>query len=264
MVVQEARGRAGSEGTWRPYGDEGRDAYDTVEWAAAQPWSDGNVGLYGSCALGYPAIQGAVEAPPHLKAVFAYMTAINYHSGWTYSGGAFELGFQLSWVWTILAQDTISRLGLEPAASEEAAAQAGGGCQRPRELSPPSAARRLPRLPERGGSLLARVAVSPRLRRVLAAGGRRGACRPHRGARPAHERVVRHVSEGAHGPLLGAAASRRRAGPRSAPTGSRPVGPQRVLQQAPDLCGRARLRPRGLDRPRHAGTGSPSSGSTTG
>ena len=120
VVVQEARGRAGSEGTWRPYGDEGRDVYDAVEWAAAQTWSDGNVGLYGSCALGYAAIQGAVEAPPHLKAVFAYMVASNFHSGWTYSNGAFELGFQLSWVWTILAQDTISRLGLEPAAAEEA------------------------------------------------------------------------------------------------------------------------------------------------
>ncbi len=120
VVVQEQRGRAGSEGTWRPYGDEGRDAYDTVEWAAAQPWSDGNVGLYGACALGWTAIQGAVEAPPHLKAVFAYMTATDYHSGWTYSDGAFELGFQLSWIWTILAQDTISRLGLAPAELEEA------------------------------------------------------------------------------------------------------------------------------------------------
>ena len=141
VVVQEARGRAGSEGTWRPYGDEGRDAYDTVEWAAAQPWSDGNVGLYGSCALGYPAIQGAVEAPPHLKAVFAYMAASNYHSGWTYSDGAFELGFQLSWVWTILAQDTISRLGLEPAASEEAVRKLAEAARRPPELGPPSAAR---------------------------------------------------------------------------------------------------------------------------
>jgi putative CocE/NonD family hydrolase len=120
VVVQEARGRAGSEGTWRPYGDEGPDAYDTVEWAAAQPWSDGNVGLYGACALGWTAIQGAVEAPPHLKAVFAYMTGTNYHSGWTYSDGAFELGFQISWVWTILARDTMSRLGLEPAALEAA------------------------------------------------------------------------------------------------------------------------------------------------
>jgi len=120
VVVQEARGRAGSEGTWRPYGNEAQDAYDTVEWAAAQPWSDGNVGLYGACALGWTAIQGAVEAPPHLKAVFAYMTAINYHSGWTYSDGAFELGFQMSWVWTILAHDTLSRLNLKPADLEQA------------------------------------------------------------------------------------------------------------------------------------------------
>jgi putative CocE/NonD family hydrolase len=121
VVVQEARGRAGSEGTWSPYGDEGSDAYDTVEWAAAQPWSDGNVGLYGACALGLSTIQGAVEAPPHLKAVFAYMTATNAHSGWTYScGGGFELGFQMSWIWTILAHDTLSRLNLEPAALEEA------------------------------------------------------------------------------------------------------------------------------------------------
>ena len=120
VVVYEARGRAGSEGTWKPYGDEGPDAYDMVEWAAAQPWSDGNVGLYGACALGWTPVQGAVEAPPHLKAIFAYMTATNYHQGWTYSDGALELGFQLSWVWTILARDTISRLGLD----EEAAAEA--------------------------------------------------------------------------------------------------------------------------------------------
>ncbi|RMD81566.1 MAG: CocE/NonD family hydrolase [Candidatus Dadabacteria bacterium] len=110
VVVQEARGRGGSEGVWRPYGKEGPDAYDTVEWAARQPWSNGRVGIYGACALGWAGIQGAVEAPPHLRAVFAYMTATNYHRGWTYSDGAFELGFQLSWVWTILAPDTISRL----------------------------------------------------------------------------------------------------------------------------------------------------------
>ncbi len=120
VVVQEARGRGGSEGVWEPYGKEGEDAYDTVEWAASQPWSDGNVGLYGACALGWTAIQGAVEAPPHLKAVFAYMTATNYHCGWTYSDGALELGFQLSWVWTILARDTVGRLGLDQSAADEA------------------------------------------------------------------------------------------------------------------------------------------------
>lgn len=117
VVSVESRGRAGSEGVWRPYGDEGKDAYDAVEWAARQSWSDGNIGLYGACALGLAAIQGAVEAPPHLKAVFAYMTATNFHSGWTYcAGGALELGFQMSWVWKILARDTLSRLGLDAAA----------------------------------------------------------------------------------------------------------------------------------------------------
>lgn len=48
VVVQEVRGRAGSEGTWRPYTRIREDAYDTVEWAAAQPWSNGDVGLYGA------------------------------------------------------------------------------------------------------------------------------------------------------------------------------------------------------------------------
>lgn len=120
VVVQEARGRAGSEGTWRPYTKVREDAYDLVEWAAAQPWSDGNVGLYGACALGWTAVQGAVAAPPHLKAAFAYMTATDYTAGWTYSNGALELGFQMSWVWTILARDTVSRLGLSAEAQQEA------------------------------------------------------------------------------------------------------------------------------------------------
>ncbi len=119
VVVQEVRGRAGSEGTWRPYTKIREDAYDTVEWAAAQPWSNGDVGLYGACALGTMAVQGAVAAPPHLKAVFAYETATDYLSGWTYSNGALELGFQMSWIWTALATDTIPRLGLAPAAEQE-------------------------------------------------------------------------------------------------------------------------------------------------
>ena len=37
---QDVRGRYGSEGEFVPYLNEGRDGYDTIEWAAAQPWSD--------------------------------------------------------------------------------------------------------------------------------------------------------------------------------------------------------------------------------
>ena len=47
VVVQDVRGRYGSDGEFEPYRNEGRDGYDTIEWAAAQPWSNGSVGTFG-------------------------------------------------------------------------------------------------------------------------------------------------------------------------------------------------------------------------
>jgi uncharacterized protein len=47
VVVQDCRGRYNSEGTFYIDVNEGRDGYDTVEWAAKQPWSNGKVGTYG-------------------------------------------------------------------------------------------------------------------------------------------------------------------------------------------------------------------------
>ena len=55
VVIQDVRGRYMSEGEFTPYQNEGRDGYDTIEWAAAQPWSNGAVGTFG---LSYP---GAVQ-----------------------------------------------------------------------------------------------------------------------------------------------------------------------------------------------------------
>ncbi len=45
VIVQDTRGRARSEGDWLPFVNEAADGYDTVEWAAVQPWADGNVGV---------------------------------------------------------------------------------------------------------------------------------------------------------------------------------------------------------------------------
>src|SRR5262245_12383255 len=64
VVVQDVRGRYASEGEYEPYRHEGPDGYDTIEWAARQPWSSGVVGTFG---LSYPgAVQwlAAVERPP--------------------------------------------------------------------------------------------------------------------------------------------------------------------------------------------------------
>lgn len=97
VVVQDVRGRFESGGDWEPFRHERADGYRTVEWAARQPWSDGHVGIYGASYHGATALQAAVASPPHLDAVFAYSTGCNYHQGFVYEGGAFNLGFCLYW-----------------------------------------------------------------------------------------------------------------------------------------------------------------------
>lgn len=96
VVIQDVRGRYASGGEFDPYRQEGRDGYDTVEWIASQPWSNGRVGTAG---LSYPgAVQWllAVEAPPHLQCMFPAMCFSSARQ-FIYFGGAFDL----SWIpWT--------------------------------------------------------------------------------------------------------------------------------------------------------------------
>ena len=70
-VIANLRGTGGSEGTFGFFdGQERRDMHDLVEWAAAQPWSDGNVGMVGISYFAMTQMEAAVEQPPHLKAIF--------------------------------------------------------------------------------------------------------------------------------------------------------------------------------------------------
>jgi putative CocE/NonD family hydrolase len=74
IVVQVARrGNGQSFGTRRGYHDrnEAQDAYDVIEWLAAQPWSTGAVGQYGCSNTGDAAVHALTMRPPHLKAVFS-------------------------------------------------------------------------------------------------------------------------------------------------------------------------------------------------
>jgi len=121
VVVQDVRGRYGSDGEFEPYRNEGRDGYDTIEWAAAQPWSDGSVGTFG---LSYPgAVQwlAAVESPPHLKAMAPAMT-FSTPRNFFYSGGVFDMSWT-AWIWNNIAPDVRVRRGLAgPRTGEEAQA----------------------------------------------------------------------------------------------------------------------------------------------
>src|SRR5579863_6840903 len=109
VVVQDVRGRYTSEGEWYPFKHETDDGYDTIEWAAALPNSNGKVGMFGGSYVGATQMLAAIGHPPHLAGICPVVTASNYHENWTYQGGAFEQWFDESWS-TGLAQDTANRL----------------------------------------------------------------------------------------------------------------------------------------------------------
>ena len=108
VIIQDVRGRYSSEGEWYPFKNESSDGYDTVEWAAALPYSNGKVGMFGGSYVGATQMLAAIAHPPHLAGICPEVTASNYHDGWTYQGGAFEQWFNESWT-SGLAQDTFNR-----------------------------------------------------------------------------------------------------------------------------------------------------------
>ena len=108
VVAQDVRGRYASEGDWYPFKYESQDGYDTVEWAAALPYSNGKVGMFGGSYVGATQYLAAIAKPPHLAGICPSDTASNYHDGWTYQGGAFEQWFSESWTMG-LAENTFNR-----------------------------------------------------------------------------------------------------------------------------------------------------------
>ncbi len=91
VVLQDCRGAFASEGTFYLDTNEGPDGYDTLEWAARQPWSNGKVATYGASYLSQ--VQSALAAlhPPHLVAMFIMVGASNYYKEGAYRGGEFYL-----------------------------------------------------------------------------------------------------------------------------------------------------------------------------
>ncbi len=94
VVIQDLRGLYTSEGTFYPFRDELDDGYDTVEWAAGLPQSNGKVGMYGFSYVGATQWLAAIKAPPHLAAIAPAHTGSDYYDGWSYEGGAFSLAFE--------------------------------------------------------------------------------------------------------------------------------------------------------------------------
>jgi uncharacterized protein len=97
-VIQDQRGRFDSEGEYRPHEVEREDGYDTVEWVAAQSWSNGKVGMTGASALGIAANLAAAAAPPHLVAAFVVVAPSSLFYEGRFIGGVFKEADTGNWM----------------------------------------------------------------------------------------------------------------------------------------------------------------------
>jgi hypothetical protein len=96
-VFQDIRGRHESEGRWEPFFDDEKDGYDTVEWAAKQPWSDGKVAMQGGSYLGQNQWRAAQAAPPSLVTIFPMVSSTSLYHDWITLNGGWRLSFNFGW-----------------------------------------------------------------------------------------------------------------------------------------------------------------------
>ena len=97
-IIQDCRGRFGSEGEYRAFIDDMDDGYDTIEWAAAQPWCNGKVGMTGGSAMGITTNQAAMSGAPHLVCGVAVVAHGSSHRYSGYPGGVFLKNLNEEWL----------------------------------------------------------------------------------------------------------------------------------------------------------------------
>ena len=121
VVSQDCRARFESEGdNYDPLFQEVQDGYDTVEWAARQPWSNGRVGTTGQSYLGATQYTLATSnpLPPHLQVMAPVSASADFHQSWAYhTGGAMEWGWMVPYA-IFKGRNTLSRAGHEKLLSQ--------------------------------------------------------------------------------------------------------------------------------------------------
>ena len=110
VILQDVRGRFGSDGDFAPSVQEADDGAEAVEWAASLPYSSGQVGMWGRSYFGESQLRAARRHPRGLAALAPGVCAAgNADHGALFRGGAFELGSRLSWGHGSISLETIRR-----------------------------------------------------------------------------------------------------------------------------------------------------------
>jgi putative CocE/NonD family hydrolase len=117
VVIQDVRGRGGSEGEFYPFRNEGKDGAETIAWLRSRPECNGRIGMYGFSYQGATQLLAAAERPAGLECIAPAMTACDLYRGWFYHHGALRLGSSLGWGLQMLKEDA-QRLGLREASDK--------------------------------------------------------------------------------------------------------------------------------------------------
>lgn len=104
VVIQDVRGRGTSAGKFELFAHEIEDGFDTVNWAASLPGSNGQVGMYGFSYQGMTQLYAAIARPSALKALCPSMIGYDLYSDWAYENGAFCLQANLGWAIQLAAE----------------------------------------------------------------------------------------------------------------------------------------------------------------
>ena len=97
-AVVNVRGTGKSQGDFQMMGPlEVQDVCDVIEWLGSQPWSTGNVGMFGVSYFAWLQLQVGALNPPHLKAIFAPWGATDFYRDVFYHGGILGHGFLRHW-----------------------------------------------------------------------------------------------------------------------------------------------------------------------
>src|SRR6202162_6382009 len=130
-VYQDTRGRHGSEGEDRVYADDAADGHDTLVWIAAQPWTNGRVGMSGSSAGATTTFAAASTRHPSLRAFFAQAGGSSIYDDVVCEGQGIEM--ERLWLWVAKhipglsashREAVMQRFGIGAAALEAAAERA--------------------------------------------------------------------------------------------------------------------------------------------
>lgn len=108
-VLIDVRGTGRSGGGWDPFSAREQQDYPQVlDWIAAQPWSNGVIGLWGISATGTTAMLAGSHNHPAVKAIFPIVPHGDIYRDVVFVGGQASVAFLPAWMAAVTLLATVN------------------------------------------------------------------------------------------------------------------------------------------------------------